>query len=62
MRVAIYARVSTTRQAQAQTIEQQLDRLRRAVAEHGWTLNRPGFCGGSVYTLEGSGTGVGSGV
>ena len=38
MRVAIYARVSTTRQAQAQTIEQQLDRLRRAVAEHGWTL------------------------
>jgi site-specific DNA recombinase len=38
MRVAIYARVSTTRQAQAQTIEQQLDRLRTAVAEHGWTL------------------------
>ena len=27
MRVAVYARVSTTRQAQAQTIEQQLDRL-----------------------------------
>jgi site-specific DNA recombinase len=38
MRVAIYAPVSTTRQAQAQTIEQQLDRLRTAVAEHGWTL------------------------
>jgi site-specific DNA recombinase len=38
MRVAVYARVSTTRQAQAQTIEQQLDRLRVAVAEHGWTL------------------------
>jgi site-specific DNA recombinase len=38
MRVAIYARVSTTRQAQAQTIEQQLDRLRAVVAEHGWTL------------------------
>jgi site-specific DNA recombinase len=38
MRVAVYARVSTTRQAQAQTIEQQLDRLRAAVAEHGWTL------------------------
>jgi site-specific DNA recombinase len=38
MRVAIYARVSTTRQAQAQTIEQQLDRLRTAVAERGWTL------------------------
>src|SRR6266700_2327209 len=28
MRAAVYARVSTTRQAQAQTIEQQLDRLR----------------------------------
>ena len=25
-------------------------------------LNRPGFRGGSVYTLEGSGAGVGSGV
>jgi hypothetical protein len=39
MRVAIYARVSTTRQAQAQTIEQQLDRLRAAVAERGWRLD-----------------------
>jgi site-specific DNA recombinase len=39
MRVAVYARVSTTRQAQAQTIEQQLDRLRAAVAEHGWVLD-----------------------
>jgi site-specific DNA recombinase len=39
MGVAVYARVSTTRQAQAQTIEQQLDRLRAAVAEHGWTLD-----------------------
>jgi site-specific DNA recombinase len=38
MRVAVYARVSTTRQAQAQSIEQQLDRLRAAVAEHGWRL------------------------
>src|SRR6266704_3388231 len=28
MRTAVYARVSTARQAQAQTIEQQLDRLR----------------------------------
>ena len=32
MRAAVYARVSTTRQAQAQTIEQQLDRLRTEVA------------------------------
>jgi site-specific DNA recombinase len=39
MRAAVYARVSTTRQAQAQTIEQQLDRLCAAVAEHGWTLD-----------------------
>jgi site-specific DNA recombinase len=39
MRVAIYARVSTTRQAQAQTIQQQLDRLRAAVAERGWRLD-----------------------
>ena len=38
MRAAVYARVSTTRQAQAQTIEQQLDRLRAAVAGHGWKL------------------------
>src|SRR5690242_14634813 len=39
MRVALYARVSTTRQAQAQGIEQQLDRLRAAAAERGWELD-----------------------
>jgi site-specific DNA recombinase len=39
MGVAVYARVSTTRQAQAQTIEQQLDRLVAAVTERGWTLD-----------------------
>src|SRR5216683_3126298 len=39
MRTAVYARVSTTRQAQAQGIEQQLDRLRAAVAERGWELD-----------------------
>src|SRR6266478_4714156 len=39
MRVAVYARVSTARQAQAQTIEQQLDRLRAAVAGRGWELD-----------------------
>src|SRR6516162_9154203 len=38
MRVAAYARVSTTRQAQAQGIEQQLDRLRAAAGERGWEL------------------------
>ena len=40
MRAAVYARVSTTRQAQAQPIEQQLDRLRAAVAENGWELDK----------------------
>ncbi len=38
MRVAIYARVSTLRQAQAQTIEQQLERLAQHVAGHGWAV------------------------
>ena len=54
MRTAVYARVSTTRQAQAQTIEQQLDRLRAAVAERGWELEDQhayrddGFSGASL--------------
>ena len=39
MRVALYARVSTTRQAQAQGIEQQLDRLRAAAGERGWEMD-----------------------
>ncbi len=38
MQVAIYARVSTQRQAQAQTIEQQLERLQAYVQEQGWKL------------------------
>jgi len=38
MRVAAYARVSTTRQARARGIEQQLDRLRAAAAERGCDL------------------------
>src|SRR5260221_10662183 len=36
MRVAVYVRVSTQRQAQAQTIEQQLDRLREYTPSQGW--------------------------
>jgi site-specific DNA recombinase len=36
MRVALYARVSTTRQAQAQTIEQQIERLREHGRQQGW--------------------------
>lgn len=38
MRVALYVRVSTPRQAQSQTIEQQVTRLRAAVQERDWTL------------------------
>ncbi len=59
MRVAMYVRVSTQRQAQAQTIEQQLEVLRRYSQTHDWewkeehifrddgysgaTLRRPGL-------------------
>jgi site-specific DNA recombinase len=59
MRTAVYVRVSTARQAQAQTIEQQLERLRAHVRGQGEelasesifrddgvsgaTLNRPGL-------------------
>jgi site-specific DNA recombinase len=38
MRVAIYARVSTQRQTQAQTIEQQLERLTQYISQQGWEL------------------------
>src|SRR5580765_7174645 len=55
MRTAVYARVSTTRQAQAQTIEQQLDRLREAAAGRGWELEEQ-----HVYRDDGySGAGLG---
>jgi DNA invertase Pin-like site-specific DNA recombinase len=38
MRVAIYARVSTQHQVQAQTIEQQLERLMVYIKQQGWKL------------------------
>ena len=38
MRVAIYVRVSTLRQTQAQTIEQQLERLHTHAGAHGWVV------------------------
>ena len=38
MRIAVYVRVSTQRQALAQTSEQQLDRLRVRIQAAGWTL------------------------
>ncbi len=40
MNVAIYARVSTQRQAQSQSIDQQLDRLRTHCRDQGWTLSQ----------------------
>ena len=38
MKVAIYTRVSTLRQQQNQTIEQQLERLQAYVSAQGWEL------------------------
>ena len=38
MKVAVYVRVSTQRQAQTQTIEQQLERLRQHAQQQGWLL------------------------
>ena len=38
MRVAVYVRVSTSRQVKLQTIEQQLERVRKHVREKGWKL------------------------
>jgi DNA invertase Pin-like site-specific DNA recombinase len=39
MRVALYARVSTQRQAQSQTIDQQLRRLEAHVRAQGWEVD-----------------------
>ena len=48
MRVALYARVSTQRQAQAQTVEQQIERLTESgsekVSHGGGRLVRPRRC------------------
>lgn len=55
MRVAIYVRVSTLRQAQAQTIEQQLERLDQHAADQGWIVlehhrfRDDGYSGASLY-------------
>jgi site-specific DNA recombinase len=38
MRIAIYVRVSTQRQAMTQTIDQQIDRLRGHAESRGWQL------------------------
>ena len=39
MRVALYVRVSTTGQVEAQTIEQQVERLQAHVESEGWLLS-----------------------
>jgi len=39
MRTALYARVSTQRQAQAQTVEQQLDRLKSHADQQSWPIS-----------------------
>ncbi|MBV8074794.1 MAG: recombinase family protein, partial [Planctomycetaceae bacterium] len=38
MRIAIYVRVSTQRQAEMQSIDQQIERLRKHVEDQGWPL------------------------
>jgi site-specific DNA recombinase len=38
MRVAIYARVSTQRQAQTQTIDQQIEKLKTHIEAQGWLV------------------------
>ena len=54
MRVAVYARVSTQRQAQTQSIEQQLERLTEFARSKEWTLldehifRDDGYSGGSL--------------
>ena len=50
MQVAVYARVSTRRQTQAQTIEQQLDRLRTHAAARGWELTQQNVFRGDGYS------------
>ena len=39
LRAALYARVSTNRQALFQSIDQQIDRLREYVVSQGWPLS-----------------------
>jgi site-specific DNA recombinase len=49
MEIALYVRVSTHRQQQTQTIEQQLERLRNEVAQHAdWQLAE-----GHIYRDDG---------
>ena len=60
MTVAVYVRVSTQRQAQAQTIEQQLERLRAHLRSRGLELASEGCAParGVGTPILGSGRGV----
>ena len=59
MHVAIYARVSTQSQAEAQTTDQQLDRLRAHAECQGWSVAADrvfrdnGYSGASLQIIAG---------
>jgi site-specific DNA recombinase len=51
MKIALYARVSTNRQMQSQSIEQQIERLIEAVAQHPeWELSEEHIYRDDGYT------------
>jgi site-specific DNA recombinase len=60
MRVALYARVSTRRQAEAQTVEQQLERLTGHARQQGWDVpsadifRDDGYSGASLRRVRAS--------
>ena len=69
MRIAMYVRVSTQTQVQAQTIEEQLARLQTHCQSQGWTWNEDSLFRDDGYSgaylsrpgldrLRGEGTGV----
>ena len=55
MRVALYARASTQRQAQAQTVEQQVERLMGHACQQGWGVSLD-----HVFRDDGKGASLGS--
>ena len=62
MQVAIYARVSTQRQAQAQTTDQQLDRLRAHAEGQGWSVTGDRVFRDDGYSGASGSIAVGSGI
>jgi site-specific DNA recombinase len=60
MRIGIYARVSTHRQAQADGLAQQLDRLHAHALRQGWTVQAEHVFRDDCYSGPGwSGCGIG---